>query len=185
MLPCNVSGESGAGHTGGGQGSVTACRQEEIAIDLVIPLQCRRLTGTCQGPKLLTPFQDTCGLQLETGDVCEVAVELQDFARLDDLVALGDDRKGVLGIGTVEHLLFVEGVDTPEVSGAFRHETDRCFLDGPVHSGRFLPDFKGLLFGEAVAEAVPGFCADVGYLLDEMSHGIFLSVKWTHAIVQL
>jgi hypothetical protein len=61
-------------------------------------------------------------------------------------------------------------VNTAQAAYAFSQKADRCFLNAPIHAGKFLPDVDRLLGGKAVAETVPRFCADVGHLLDEVSH---------------
>src|SRR5690606_621163 len=42
--------------------------------------------------------------------------------------------------------------------------------DVPIHSGLFLPDFKWLVGRELITQAMPGRLADVGHLIDEVSH---------------
>ncbi|MNT69185.1 hypothetical protein D3C72_2074860 [compost metagenome] len=78
---------------------------------MIVALQLGRLTGACQGPKLAATLQHTSGFQLVAGDLCQISVEFQDFARLDDLVSVGHDGERCLGVGAVEHFLFRERMD--------------------------------------------------------------------------
>jgi len=156
----------------GGECSVTRGGQQQIAIDLIIALQGSRLTGLSQCPELLATFQYTSRLQLVAGNVSEIAIELENFFGLNNLIALRDDRQGFLGIRAIEDFLLFEGMDATQTADAVSHEADRGFLDGPVHACGFGPDFDGLFGWKTIAEAMPGFGADIGHLLDEVCHEI-------------
>ncbi|MNY18456.1 hypothetical protein D3C86_1518350 [compost metagenome] len=129
------------GGCGGGQGAVTGGGQQQVAIDLIVAFQSSGLASTGQCPELATTFQYPGGFQLVAGNFGQVAIELQDFTRLYDLVSVGAHRQRSLGVGAVEYLLFREGMNTSQVPDGIRLEVDRAVLDLPVHPGFPLPDF--------------------------------------------
>ena len=128
------------------------------------------MPGTRQRPELAAAFEYASGFQLIAGDLGQIPVELQHFAGLHGVVALGDHRQRRLGIRTEQYLLLGERMDGAQMADGIRFEVHGAFKDLPVHTGFALPDFQGLLLRELITQAVPRGGSDVGHLLDEVSH---------------
>ncbi|MNF98938.1 hypothetical protein D3C84_818200 [compost metagenome] len=118
---------------------------------MIVAFQSSGLASTGQGPELATTFQYPGGFQLVAGDLGQIPIELQDFTRLYDLVAVGYHRQRGLSVGAIQHFLFREGMNTSQVPDGIRLEVDRAFLDLPVHPGFPLPDFERLFWRKATA----------------------------------
>ncbi|MCY1546619.1 hypothetical protein D9M68_826240 [compost metagenome] len=93
----------------GGQRAVAGSCEQQIAVDGVAALEHGLLACARQRPDLATALENTCRLHLVAADLGEVAIELEDRARLHDLVAAADDRQCGPGVAAVEHLLLGEG----------------------------------------------------------------------------
>lgn len=155
---------------GGCQGAIAGGSQQHIGVGNVIGLDGGGMAGASQRPDLLAAFQDAGGFKLKARDFREVTVELQDFTRLHDLIALADYGQWGLRVRSVQDLALWKGKQTALCVIHHIRELHRSLFDLPIHSGLLLPDFKGLVRRELVAQAMPGRLADVGHLFDEVSH---------------
>ena len=127
-------------HSDGGQRAIAGRRQQQVIVDLVLPLQGGTQAAAGQCPELATALEHPGGLELITRVFGQITVELQHLFRLHHLVTLGDDRQRILGIGAVEHLLLRERVDASQVARAIGNETHRGFINVPVHASLLPPD---------------------------------------------
>ena len=153
-------------------GAITGRGQQDVGVGLVIAFQHARLTGAGQRPHFSTTVQDTCCFQLKAGDLGEIPVELQYFFRLHHLEPVTDDRQRRFGIRAIQHLGIRVGQDLAQRASGISHVANRAFLDLPVEAGLPGPDFEWLIGGEFIPQAMPRGLANVGHLLDQMSHGV-------------
>ena len=155
----------------GCHGAVTGGGQQHVCIGLVITLERARLTGTGQCPHFPAAFQNTCGFQFKTGYFCQVPVELQDLFRLDHFEAITDYRQRCSCIRAIKHFGIRVRQDLAQGSTGIGDVANWAVLDLPVQTSLLCPDFQRLICGEFIPQAMPRGSANVGHLLDEMSHG--------------
>ena len=153
---------------GSGQGAVAGRGQQQVAVDLVLTLERTGLTRARQRPELAAFLQHAGRLELETTDLRQVSIKLQNLFGLHDLIARGDDGQRRLVVRAVQYFLFGKRVNRAEAAVAGRDEAHFGFFDAPVHAGGASPDFERLFGGELVAKTVPGFGVDIGHRLNEM-----------------